>query len=114
MLQRGLICGLGRKIGVGKESDVFLAQTPDGGEVIVKFARLGRTSFRSIKRNRDYLQHRKSAGWLYMSRLMALREFAFMKALHDEGFPTPVPISHNRHVVLMSRVEGVPMAQVSD
>jgi RIO kinase 2 len=45
-LERGLISGLGRKIGVGKESDVFLAQTPEGTEVVCKFARLGRTSFR--------------------------------------------------------------------
>lgn len=45
---------------------------------------------------RDYLQHRKSASWLYMSRLAALREFVFMKVLHEHGFPTPTPIDHNR------------------
>jgi RIO kinase 2 len=39
-----------------------------------------------------------------MSRLSALKEYAFMKALYDEGFPTPVPIDVNRHVVLMSKV----------
>ena len=32
-LQRGLVTGLGRKIGVGKESDVYLAQNADGEEV---------------------------------------------------------------------------------
>ena len=53
------VTGLGRKIGVGKESDVYVGQGPGGEEVVLKFARLGRTSFRSIKRNRDYLQHRK-------------------------------------------------------
>ena len=56
---------------------------------------------------------RQSAGWLYMSRLAALKEFAFMKALHEEGFPTPTPIDANRHVVLMSKVPGYPMAQVN-
>ena len=61
-VQRGLVSGLGRKIGVGKESDVYEAQTPDGETVVLKFARLGRTSFRSIKRNRDYLVHRKVKG----------------------------------------------------
>ena len=30
-----------------------------GDEMAFKFHRLGRTSFRSIKRNRDYHQHRK-------------------------------------------------------
>lgn len=32
-----------------------------------------------------------------MSRLAALREFAFMKALHQHGFPTPTPIDQNRY-----------------
>jgi len=97
---------------VGKESDIYVAQTEAGDEVILKFHRLGRVSFRAVKNKRDYLQHRKSASWLYMSRLAALREYAFMKALHANGFPTPTPIDQNRHVVLMSRVEGFPMFQV--
>lgn len=41
--------------------------------------RLGRISFRAIKTKRDYLGKRKSASWLYMSRLAAQKEFAFMK-----------------------------------
>ncbi|GAB5035607.1 atypical rio rio2 protein kinase [Nannochloropsis oceanica] len=109
---RGHISGVGQKVGVGKESDIYVAQTESGDEVILKFHRLGRVSFRAVKNKRDYLQHRKSASWLYMSRLAALREFAFMKALHTNGFPTPIPIDQNRHVVLMSRVEGFPMFQV--
>lgn len=97
---------------MGKESDIYIAQTEAGDEVILKFHRLGRVSFRAVKNKRDYLQHRKSASWLYMSRLAALREYAFMKALHTNGFPTPTPIDQNRHVVLMSRVDGFPMFQV--
>jgi RIO kinase 2 len=58
-INKGLIIGLGRKIGVGKESDVYMAQNADGQEVVLKFNRLGRTSFRSIKKKRDYLLHRK-------------------------------------------------------
>ena len=54
-VQRGHVVELGRKIGVGKEPDVYLARNAEGQEVVLKFARLGRTSFRSIKRNRDYL-----------------------------------------------------------
>ncbi len=99
-------------MGVGKESDIYIAQTEAGDEVILKLHRLGRISFRAVKNKRDYLQHRKSASWLYMSRLAALREYAFMKALHENGFPTPTPIDQNRHVVLMSKVDGFPMFQV--
>ena len=41
--------------------------------------RLGRISFRSIKSKRDYLGKAKSASWMYMSRLAATKEYAFMK-----------------------------------
>lgn len=47
--------------------------------------RLGRISFRAIKTKRDYLGKRKSASWLYMSRLAAQKEFAFMKVSLDIG-----------------------------
>jgi len=45
----------------------------------MKLHRLGRTSFRAVKSKRDYLRHRRSFNWLYLSRLAALKEFAFMK-----------------------------------
>lgn len=47
-----------------------------------------------------------------MSRLAAIKEFAFMKALFAHSFPTPAPIDQNRHVVAMSRVSGFPLAQI--
>lgn len=87
---------MGSKIGVGKEADIYMAQTPDGDHVVLKFHRLGRTSFRAVKNKRDYLRARTSASWLYMSRLSALKEFAFMKVLFEHGFPTPTPIDNNR------------------
>ena len=40
---------------------------------------LGRVSFRAIKEKRDYLGRRKSASWMYMSRLAAQKEWAFLK-----------------------------------
>ena len=40
---------------------------------------LGRVSFRAIKEKRDYLGKRRSASWMYMSRLAAQKEWAFMK-----------------------------------
>jgi len=47
----------------------------------MKLHRLGRVSFRAVKSKRDYLKHRSSYNWLYLSRLAALKEFAFMKVL---------------------------------
>lgn len=111
-LERGHITGLGRQIGIGKESDIYIATQEDGTEVAIKFHRLGRTSFRAVKNKRDYLKNRKSASWFYMSRLSALKEFVFMKALYDRDFPTPTPIDCNRHAICMSLVDGFPLNQV--
>ena len=35
-----------------------------------------------------------------------------MKALHEVGYPTPTPLGHSRHIVVMSLVRGVPLYQV--
>lgn len=112
LVNRGTVTSVGRQIGVGKESDIFEALDADGNEIVLKLHRLGRTSFRSVRRNRDYLNKRSKASWLYMSRLAAVKEYAFMQALHEHGFPVPTPIDHSRHVVVMSRVDGFPMAQI--
>lgn len=94
----------------------------EGGEaateavaVAMKVHRLGRTSFRAVKSKRDYLRPRQSAGsWMYLSRLAAVREFAFLSALYARGFPVPVPIAASRHIVVMELVPGTPLHQVRD
>ncbi|CAN1844187.1 Serine/threonine-protein kinase rio2 [Linum perenne] len=112
LVNRGVIASVGRQIGVGKESDIFEVATEDGTVLAMKLHRLGRTSFRAVKSKRDYLRHRSSFSWLYLSRLAALKEFAFMKALEDHGFPVPKAVDCNRHCVIMSLVEGYPLVQV--
>mmetsp|Transcript_16653 Transcript_16653/g.11927 ORF Transcript_16653/g.11927 Transcript_16653/m.11927 type:complete len:108 (+) Transcript_16653:179-502(+) len=82
-IKRGHITKIGLQIGVGKESDIYQCEDGNGETVVVKLARLGRTSFRTIKNNRDYLKGRTSYSWLYLSRIASLKEFAFMKALFN-------------------------------
>jgi len=112
LLARKVIISVGRQIGIGKESDIFEAMDENENEVVIKIHRLGRTSFRSVRKNRDYMVGKNKTNWLYMSRLAATKEFAFMQALHSHGFPTPTPIDQNRHIVVMSRIPGVPLAQL--
>ncbi|KAL3846288.1 hypothetical protein ACJIZ3_003691 [Penstemon smallii] len=112
MVNRGVFAAVGRQIGVGKESDIFEVATEDGTVLAMKLHRLGRTSFRAVKSKRDYLRHRSSFNWLYLSRLAALKEFAFMKALVEHGFPVPSAVDCNRHCVVMSLVHGYPLVQV--
>ena len=37
-----------------------------------------------------------------------------MKTLHDNNFPTPIPIDANRHAILMSYVEGFTFQRITD
>ena len=121
-MKRGHVKKVVRQIGVGKESDIYICESGDkkddsgnsihnGEMVVIKFQRLGRTSFRTIVNNRDYLKGR-SANWLYMSRIASLKEFAFMSALYKRGFPTPTPYDANRHGIVMSLVDAYPMVNV--
>ena len=106
LAKRDTLSGLGIQIGVGKESDIFTVMTPEGYEVCLKLHRLGRTCFRSVKNNRDYIRQDQHASWIYLSRLSALKEYAFMKALYAHGFPVPEPIDVNRHCVVMRLASG--------
>eukprot|EP00808_Paulinella_micropora_P013349 g36581.t1 len=112
MVSRGHLAGIGSRIGVGKESDIYECVDPNGRVLVLKLHRLGRTSFRSIKINRDYLLNRSAASWLYMARLAATREFAYMKALKQHDFPVPDAVDHNRHAVLMEKVQASPFIHV--
>lgn len=107
-MNKGVFVSVGRQIGVGKESgtyfkvlisfcvtfqwyspncgicdvlDIFEVAQEDGTVLAMKLHRLGRVSFRAVKSKRDYLRHRSSFNWLYLSRLAALKEYAFMKVL---------------------------------
>lgn len=103
---RGVVGSVGNQIGVGKESDVYVGGDPERNDLCLKFHRLGRTSFRKIKEKRDYHKKRSSVSWLYLSRIAATKEFAFLKALADRGFPVPRPVDVCRHLVVMGLVEG--------
>lgn len=142
------VAAVGNKIGVGKESDIYVVKGEDGVERVLKLhryvppyflanlpaqrcgaritltCRLGRISFRAIKEKRDYLGKRKSGSWMFMSRLAAQKEFAFMKVrllvcegvrhslsqvLYEHGFPVPIPVDQARHCIVMSLIDSYPL-----
>ncbi|KAH7931056.1 RIO1-domain-containing protein [Leucogyrophana mollusca] len=112
--KRDSMYSVGNQIGVGKEADVYIVADAEGSEMVLKLHRLGRISFRAIKEKRDYLGKRKSASWMYMSRLAAQKEWAFMKILHEHNFPVPRPIDQARHCILMEAIDAYPLRQISD
>ncbi|KAG4073417.1 hypothetical protein HA402_007673 [Bradysia odoriphaga] len=111
---RESVASFGNQIGVGKESNIYTVADGEGNPLCLKLHRLGRTCFRNIKEKRDYHGKRHNASWLYLSRISATREFAYMTALHDRGFPVPRPIDFNRHCVIMELVEGYTLTQVNE
>ncbi|ODA78002.1 hypothetical protein RJ55_06605 [Drechmeria coniospora] len=110
---RKTVYSVGSRIGVGKESDIMVVADHTGTQQVLKIHRLGRISFRTVKSNRDYLKNRASGSWMYLSKLAAMKEFAFMKALYDEGFPVPVPLAQSRHTIVMTLIDAFPLRQIS-
>lgn len=84
--QKGSITSLSMaRLGVGKEADVHKGerQIADGSiqSIIVKFHRLGRTSFRSVRTKRDYHLRKGSNAnsWMHLSVIAASIEWEFLK-----------------------------------
>ena len=103
LMKRGVLAALGDKIGVGKESDVYLGIAPGGTKLAVKFHRVGRKSFRHVVRNRPY---KIEESWLLQSKVSAAREFAALKELYPLGAKVPEPVDRSRHVVVTKLIEG--------
>ncbi|KAG1669171.1 Serine/threonine-protein kinase RIO2 [Nymphon striatum] len=114
LCSRNVIASVGNQIGVGKEADIYVVGDEEGKQLCLKLHRLGRTSFRRVKEKRDYHKHRNKASWLYLSRLAALKEFSYMKALYNRGFPVPTPIDFNRHCIIMELIDATLMCHVHE
>nr|DBA23385.1 TPA: hypothetical protein GDO54_014301 [Pyxicephalus adspersus] len=95
-----------------RTKNIYIVANEEEQQLALKLHRLGRTSFRNLKNKRDYHKHRHKMSWLYLSRLAAMKEFAYMKALYDRGFPVPKPYDYNRHAVVMELINGYPLCQV--
>jgi len=106
LVKKNMISQLGPIIGKGKESDVYSCMDDDENIFALKFYRMGRTSFRSIKKYRDILGDRTHLSWLYVNRLAAKREFEALEKIYALKLNTPKPIGYNRHVIVMSYLRG--------
>ncbi|MHA1270243.1 MAG: RIO1 family regulatory kinase/ATPase domain-containing protein [Candidatus Helarchaeota archaeon] len=113
LIKADIIEAFGPKLGVGKEAevyDVILAGTKE--RAAIKIHRVGGSSFHNVKRYRSYIENRRHISWLYVSRLAAIREFDAMKILYHGNLPVPKPIFHNRHVIVMSLINGKLLADI--
>jgi len=107
LVKANILEAFGKPLGVGKEADVYDALTPAGQRVAVKFHRLGRTSFKQTKRKRGYVtKYTYSPDWHHQSQIAAKKEYKALKILHPKVVAVPEPIKQNRHVLVMSMIEG--------
>lgn len=110
MLNRDTVYSIGNTIGIGKESDIYKVSDISNNTKVMKIHRLGRTSFTSVRNNREYLKHsRQGTSWMHLSLLAAHKEFEFLSLLHSKGFQVPQPFDNSRHMVLMEFISGFPM-----
>ncbi len=110
LVARGSVNAIGDLIGVGKESLVYAAT---GGitnrEVVIKFHREGKMSFKQVKKKRGHAAEKKHLSWLYASRLGAKKEYDALKLLYP-AISVPEPVDNNRHAIVMSVVKGQALA----
>jgi len=110
LVEKEIIGQLGPLIGKGKESDVYGCMDDNGNIFALKIYRIGRTSFKNIKRLRSFLGNRKHTSWLYVNRLAAKKEFEALSKIYELKLNTPKPIGFNRHIIVMSYLRGKELA----
>jgi RIO kinase 2 len=108
--ERETIEGVGAPLGVGKESDVYEVRSYK--PLALKFHREGYTNFREVMREREYTADREHVSWLYTARKAAEREYDALETVYPD-VSVPRPVDHNRHAVVMERIEGVELANAA-
>ncbi|MHA1884559.1 MAG: RIO1 family regulatory kinase/ATPase domain-containing protein [Promethearchaeota archaeon] len=114
LVEKNVISQLGPLIGKGKESDVYSCMDDDENIFALKLYRMGRASFRSIKKYRDLIGERGHLSWLYINRLAAKREFEALLKIYELKLNTPKPIAYNRHAIVMSYLRRIELIYHKD
>ncbi|RKS81785.1 serine/threonine protein kinase [Haloarcula quadrata] len=107
-VERDTIEGVGSPLGVGKESDVYEAQSYK--PVALKYHREGYTNFREVMKEREYTADRDHVSWLYTARKAAEREYDALETLYP-NVSVPQPIDTNRHAIVMEKIDGVELSR---
>ncbi len=105
-VKKDLIFALGAVIAKGKESDVYEALTEEGTAYALKFYKIGRVSFTSIRKTRA----RESAdfrSWMTANYDAARREYDALRKLQGLSPAFPKTIAYSRSTVLLEELSGV-------
>ena len=100
---------LGKLIAKGKESDVYEVLSAKSELFALKFFRLGRSSFRDVRRKRASSTS-ETHSWVSSNNNAAKHEFAAIRKLHTVTENVPEAVDQDRHTVLLKELPGVRLA----
>lgn len=108
LAKKNLVVGIGRQIGIGKESDVYEALGPNNEKYSIKVFRLGRISFRDVTRKRSYynVHDRSKVNWIVRNYRAAAKEFSILEYLYSKNISVPKPITNVKHIIVMNELKG--------
>ncbi|MEM3437554.1 MAG: RIO1 family regulatory kinase/ATPase [Nitrososphaerales archaeon] len=112
LVKRDLISAIGKPIGMGKESDVIEAINDFGEKYAIKFYRIGRISFRAVRKKRRYTTTLSGHRWLIVNMQAAKKEYNALKKLYSIGVSVPEAIARERHAVLMRKIDGLMLSDI--
>ena len=101
---KNIITALGPQIGIGKEAEVYLARDSLDQDRILKMFRLGRSSFKQIKRKRDVSTAINS--WLLLNIDTAKKEYDILTYLKGSSKSFPNPLYRSFHCIVMDAIYG--------
>lgn len=101
---KNIITALGPQVGIGKEAEVYLAHDSLDQDRVIKMFRLGRSSFKQIKRKRNVSSGINS--WLLMNIETAKKEYDVLTYLRDSSVSFPNPMYRSFHCIVMEAIYG--------
>jgi len=94
---------LGIIIGEGKESSVYLGYNFNDEPIVIKFHRVGRRSYRHIKRKRSVSKN----DWIGITIENAKKEYNALTCLKNNFANVPKPLGYAYNAVTMEYIDGV-------
>ena len=107
-----IITAIGPQIGIGKEAEVYLAHDSLEQDKILKLFRLGRSSFKQIKRKRDVNTGTNS--WLLLNIETAKKEYDILTYLKDSSTSFPSPLYRSFHCIVMEPIYGSRLSDIDN
>jgi RIO kinase 2 len=112
LVDKDIIIAMGKPIGIGKESDVFEAITSREQVRALKFFRIGRISFREVRRRRTFIGKEDIHQWLLVNIDAAKKEYNALNRLRHSGIRIPVLYYRAMHCVVMNRIDGLRLVNI--